>query len=368
MHAGLTPMRLPALAAGLFPVTTWLLLTCLFPSTVWGTCSVDRGRTGGTFTLHLGDGCSRQERETHAVPADTLLAALKEGKALDLVGVVITGDLSLNQLPLAPVESLRNLPPLILDATHARNLKKVRSIAGAWSCRDCIVRGTIRTGIKEGLIVIGGPVTMTGTTFERGLDLSLTAFGGPVDFSHAILLREGYFIKTLFTQPVRFEQTAFGIHSRFHKAVFAQPVTFHRAGFNGLAEFLEVSFEKDARFSQTYFKMGTGFSGSRFQGSADFSEAVFERDAYFTFTAFEGDAYFRRVTFRAQANFSDAEFKGLDDFSKALFTDEPRFTRTKVSRTRAAPGGLQDPRMLYGIAAGLVLFAVVFAVLLKRSA
>ena len=329
-------------------------------------CSVNDVRTDKAFTVHLTGTCTTQERERHAVGAGQLLAALQAGKEVDLEGAVVTGDLSLLFLPPVPAATRRDLPPHIPDIIRTRNLKDVRYVPGPWSLRNCLVRGAIRTGIQEGLIVIGGAVTMTGTTFERGLDLSLTAFGGPVDFSRAILLREGYFIRTIFSQPARFEQTAFGTHTRFHKTVFAQPVTFHRAGFNGLAEFLDVTFERDARFSQTYFRMGAGFSGDRFQGSADFSETVFDREAYFLFAVFEGDAYFRRATFRGVADFSDADFRQLDDFSKVLFAGEPQFARTKVNRTRTA-GGLQDPRILSVIAAGLALFAIVFAILLKRT-
>ena len=343
-------------------------LIVLLPLDGWGACLVERARTSSTFKLHIGTGCSEREREAAAVSAGDLLGALKQGAAIDLLRVVITGDLRLDQLPLVPVKTLGQLPPYVMEAIRERNVKDVRLIAGPLSIRDSRIRGGIHTGIKEGLVVIGGPVTMTGTTFEQGLDLSLTAFQGPVDFSHAVLLREGYFIRAVFTQPVHFEQTAFGIHSRFHKAVFHDPVTFHRAGFNGLAEFLQVSFEKEARFSQTYFKMGAGFSGSRFHGTLDFSEVVFARDVYFTFTVFEADAYFRRATFRGQADFSDADFKGLDDFSKALFDTEPRFTRTRNSGSRVTARGLQDPRVLYGIAAGVFLFAVVFVIVLRRNA
>jgi hypothetical protein len=106
--------------------------------------------------------------------------------------------------------------------------------------------------------------------------------------------------------------------------------------------------------------MGTGFSGSRFGGILDFSEALFEREAFFTFTVFERDAYFRRSTFRGTADFSDAQFKGIDDFSKVMFDVQPSFARAKASGARPSPGSLQDPRMMYGIAAILAVFTVVF--------
>jgi uncharacterized protein YjbI with pentapeptide repeats len=318
------------------------------------------------FMRHLGRDCTAQEREIRAVAAGDILSALKDGKGLDLVGVVITGDLMLDQLPLVETSGLPPLSLRVQQRLAGEGFKQIRAITGPISIQDSIVKGVLGTNLKEGLLVVAAPVTMTGTTFEQTFDLSHTAFLGPVDFSQAVFLRQGFFIKALFAQAVRFEKTAFGVHSRFHRAVFEGPVTFHRAGFNGFGEFLEVTFEKEARFSQTYFKMGTGFSGSRFKGTLNFSEALFEREAFFTFTVFEQDAYFRRTAFRGPADFSDAEFRGVDDFSKVLFGTEPRFTRTKVKAEPPSLKGLQDLRIQYGIAAALVVFALVYILILRK--
>jgi len=330
---------------------------------------VDRGSAApaAPLTRHLGRDCSAQEREAQAIPVAELLAALKAGRGLDLNGVVVTGDLALDQLPPLSPERVFTLPPRIQDIIPVENIRDVRLIAGPVTIKDSLVRGTIKTNLTTGLLVINGPVTMTGTTFERMVDLSYAAFGGPVDFSNAILLREGFFIHAWFAEGARFEATALGTHSRFHKATFAGSVSFKRAGFNGLAEFLEAQFSQEAWFAQTYFKLGTGFSGSRFDGLVDFSEARFDREAFFTYTLFAKDAYFRRATFAGVADFSDAEFRGLEDFSKVMFALEPRFARTKLTGERPIPRGLQDPRIMYGIVAALTLFLVWFVFLLKKN-
>lgn len=336
---------------------------------VQAACQVERASSDATapFTRHLGKGCTGQEREAQAVPAGELLAAFKRGTGVDLVEVVVKGDLRLDELPLVSVSTLDIPSARVREVLRTQQVNEVRMIAGPISIRDSLVRGVIMANVKDGFLLVRGPVTMSGTTFERSVDFSRTAFLGPVDFSEAIILHEGFFIQAVFDQATRFEKTAFGVHSRFHRALFGDTATFRRAGFNGLAEFLQVQFEKDASFAQTYFKMGTGFSGSRFRGLLDFSEAVFEREAFFTFTVFEGDAYFRRSTFRADANFADAEFKGVDDFSKAFFNIQPRFARTKTSGARSSPRGLQDPRVQYGIAAALLIFALVFVFFLRRE-
>lgn len=324
-------------------------------------CNLSRS-SAGTFTRHLGRDCTEAQRDAQAVPAGEILAALTSGRGVDLSGVTVTGDLSLDELPVTVIGPER------LESAELRETlggTPGRMITGPVLIRDSIVRGRIRTNLQDGTLLVTGPVLLSGTTFEGPVDLSRAVFLGPVDASEAVFGQEAFFILSRFERPARFEKTAFGAHARFHKARFSDSVSFVRAGFNGMAEFIEVTFAKGASFSRTIFKMGTGFSGSRFGGPLDFSEATFERAAFFTFTVFEGDAYFRRTTFRAEANFSDAVFQGLDDFSKAFFNVEPRFTRTKANPGRV-PAGLQDPRLLYVIAGALFMFAVFFILQLRR--
>jgi hypothetical protein len=180
--------------------------------------------------------------------------------------VVIRGDLSLDTLPAGP------LPPE-LEGIKELQGREVRVIPGSMMIVNSVVRGAIRHGSAQGLLVVKGPVTFSGTRFEQLVDLSRAVFVQPVTLSGARFLRESYFVQDRFMRDVFAEKTAFGPHARFHRSVFHGPVTFQQSGFNGLAEFLEVVFEKDVNLSRTYFKLGTGFSGSRFQGLADFSEA-----------------------------------------------------------------------------------------------
>jgi uncharacterized protein YjbI with pentapeptide repeats len=343
-----------AIGAWLYGATGWDI------SRAQGACVMEREPAGqsAVFMRHLGSGCTEQERKAQAVTADEVLAALKQGKGVDVAGVLIVGDLFLDALPSVTLEAVPNLPSSVRDALRSRQIAEVRRVGGPIVITRSVIRGAVGSRLTDGAIVVQGPVTLIGTTFERTADFSHTVFLGEVDGSQAVFLSQALFVQAHFAKPVRFEKTAFGPHSRFHRSVFSDSVSFLRAGFNGLSEFLEVTFEKEAGFSRAYFKMGTGFSGSRFGGILDFSEAVFEREAFFTFAVFEQDAYFRRAVFRGAADFSNAEFKGLDDFSKVMFDAQPNFSRVKVSETQRTPGGLQDPRIMYGIAALLAVFTI----------
>ena len=312
---------------------------------------------------HLGADCSEQEREARAVDAAQLLQAFREGKGIDLSGVVVLGDLSLDALPVGPL-------PHELEGMKELQKREVRMIPGSMAIVNSVMRGAIRHGSAQGLLVVKGPVTFSGTKFEQLVDLSRAVFIQPMTLSGARFLRESYFVQGRFLRDVFAEKTSFGPHTRFHRSVFQGPVTFQQSGFNGLAEFLEVVFEKDVNLSRAYFKLGTGFSGSRFQGLADFSEVSFDREAFFTFTIFEGDAYFRRATFRSTADFSDASFKGRDDFSNAFYEKGPQFTRAARSATVQAPSGSDNEIIQYAAIFILLAFGallIIYRVRRRRS-
>ena len=285
---------------------------------------------GAALTLHLGVGCTEQEREARAVDAAQLLQAFKEGKGIDLLGVVVRGDLSLDMLSVSP------MPPE-LEGIKELQGREIRVIPGSLAIVDSVVRGTITHRSAQGLLVVKGPATFSGTRFEQLVDLSRSVFIQPVTFSGAVFLQESYFVQGRFLRGMVADKTSFGPHTRFHRSLFQGPVTFQQARFNGLAEFLEVVFEKDVNLSRANFKLGTGFSGSHFQGLANFSDASFDGQAFFTFTQFDGVADFRQARFRSTADFSNASFKGKDDFSKASFEQGSQFTNATRSATVQAP-------------------------------
>lgn len=307
------------------------------------------------FTRHLSTGCTEQEREARAVDATQLLQAFKEGKGIDLSGVVVRGDLPLDTLPVGPL-------PSELEGMEELQGRELRVIHGSMLIVNSAVRGTIKHRSAQGLLVVKGPVTFSGTRFEQLVDLSRSVFLQPVTLSGAVFLKESYFVQGRFLHDVAAENTAFGPHTRFHRSVFQSSATFQQATFNGLSEFLEVGFEKDVNLSRASFSLGTGFSGSRFQGLADFSDTSFNREAFFTFTQFDKDADFRRATFRSTADFSNAQFKGRDDFSNASFEKGSQFTSANRSASVQAPTTRNNEIVQYAVIGMLLMFGALLIV------
>jgi hypothetical protein len=336
-------------------------LLCLLPGPAVARCLLGDAAPDAQALLkiHLNSECTKAERDAHAVEAATLLAALKQGKSLDLDGVVVRGDLEFDGLPVA------SNPPTLDGVLDPEN-KEVRVVAGGLSLVNSVVHGRIIHRSADGTLVFSGPVTFAGTTFEQTVDLSRAVFVQAVTLSGAVFLTEAYFVQAQFLREMSAEKTAFGRHTRFHRSRFSGPVTLQQSGFAGLAEFLEGRFDRDANFAQTYFKSGTGFSGSQFSQLADFSEALFDGDVFFTFTRFDGDAFFRRATFRATADFDDAQFNGREDFSKVFFEKGPQFARAK--RSGLSPNlGIENPQIQYAITLALLVFSAVLIAYLVRS-
>ena len=334
------------------------LTICWFPFNAGASnCQVEMPTSGsGTaFMRHLSASCTEQEREARAVDAAQLLQALKEGKGIDLSGVVVRGDLNLDTLPVG------RLPPELEGVKELQGYE-IRVVSGSMMIVDSVVRGTIKHRSAQGLFVVQGPVTFRGTRFEQLVDLSRSVFLQPVTLSGAVFLKESYFVQGRFLRDVVAEKTAFGPHTRFHRSVFQGPVTFQQSRFNGMAEFLEVGFEKAVNLSRASFKLGTGFSGSRFQGLANFSEASFDSQAFFTFTLFDGDADFRQATFRSTADFSNAQFKGRDDFSNTSFEQGSQFTSANRSAPAQAPSGGKNVSIQYVVIAILLTFGALLIV------
>jgi hypothetical protein len=329
-------------------------------SRVLADCQVEAPTSQGSFTVHLGAGCTEAEREARAIDGTSVIQALKDGKTVDLSGVVIRGDVRFSDLPAGKL-------PKNLASRVAGEAGDMRVVPAAFTIVRSIVRGAVRHTSERGRLIFYGPVNVSGTTFEQIVDLSRAVFVQPVTWSGAIFLRESYFVQGQFMADVFAERTAFGPHTRFHRSRFSGPVTFQQSGFSGMAEFLEVEFDRAADFSRTYFKLGTGFSGSHFRQMADFSEALFDREAFFTFTQFGGDAFFRRATFRSTADFDDARFEGRDDFEKVLFEGESKFSRVQRPSRPPVAIGIESPQVQYAITLSLLLFSALLMAYLIRA-
>lgn len=333
--------------------------TVIFPPLVLAECTSETGGKSAStvLTLHLNSTCTEAEREARAIYAKDLMRALAAGKGIDLSGVVIQGDLVLDELPAQKVGGVQGLSLEDRRVLEGLNDEEVHVIRGPFVIKHSRVKGQIVNRLKRGFVLITGPVVLVQSHFEGLVDLSRTVFLGLVDGSNARFEKESYFVQDRFSQGAMFSDTRFGPHARFHRSMFSGPAIFRGADFPGLTEFLEVVFEQDANFSHTAYHMGTGFSGAHCRGKCDFSSTLFDREAFFLFARFDRAVTFASAKFNSQADFSDASFKEPDDLMRATFARQPVVTRTALVAS-AVPAGPEAGPFSQVVTIGLFIAAL----------
>ena len=284
-----------------------------------------------TLWVHLEGFCLSKDQQTWAVNGADIIEALRDGQDIDLQGVLVVGDVMLDQLPLQRIADIPDIPPAILANLQQRELNSVRVISGSVTIRDSQFEKNLATNLSQGALVMLGEVDVSGTTFLQSVDFSKTIFANTFVFADVHVDFEGFFIGTHFEKAVNFSHTTFGTHARFHKAKFRAPVMFAEVQFKGVAEFLEVDFQEEANFSQAQFMSGTGFSGSVFHGPVNFSGVVMKGQIYFRFSEFKQRASFQHAQFQNVVDFSNSRFEGTHDLVEAEFAIQPDFTGSNIT-------------------------------------
>jgi hypothetical protein len=294
-------------------------------------CVAEGSATGieAGLVTHLSPSCTPAEREAHVVSGDAVMDAIAKGRPVDLLGVIVRGDLIFDRLTVEPTSSLQTPAPEVQNREDQANNREQRLVRAALSVKDSVLLGAVRHRPNQGTLEFTGPVNFQGSRFKEGVDFSRSVFHEPVELSGAIFDKEAYFVQGRFVQSVGCRETRFGPSTRFHRSVFRGSVNCAGALFDGMAEFLEVTFEQPAVFERSRFGLGTGFSGSRFKSWVSFGEAIFSRETFFGFTAFEREAIFAGAQFLGSADFSHAEFRQPDDLAKARFDQPPLLAQTK---------------------------------------
>ena len=324
-----------------------------------------KSETKAGLVLHLGPDCTTDEREAHVVRGNAIVEAITQGGRVDLIGVIVRGDVILERLGTTSVRSKSGSRSPAARVDEPAEGGESLAVGEAVMIRDSVVLGGVRHRSTAGKLRFDGPVDFQGTRFKAGVDLSRATFQDALDLSGAIFEKEALFVQGDFGRGMGCRDTKFGPSTRFHRSVFRGPVDCTGALFDGMAEWLEVSFEGTAAFERGRFGLGTGFSGSRFAQQAKFSDAIFSRETFFAFTKFEGNTVFAGAQFLGPADFSQAEFKERDDLSAVRFDQPPDFSQTKRIAQDPAAGFMESRAgqytftlLLLVVAAALVAYMV----------
>ena len=340
-----------------------LVLVCAmvtYPPEANAVCVAEALATGSEagLVIHLSPGCTPAEREAHAVRGEAVMEAIAMGRPVDLLRVIVHGDLVFDHLAVQPMSRAPVvLAPERTDQEDRAGENGQRIVRKALSLRESMVLGAVRHRSSDDTLRFEGPVDFSRSHFKEGVDLSRSVFHESVELSGATFEKEAYFVQGQFAQPVGCRETKFGPSTRFHRSVFRGSVNCTAALFDGMAEFLEVSFEQPTTFERTRFGLGTGFSGSRFKSRVSFREAIFSRETFFSFAAFEGEAEFAGAQFLGSADFSQGEFRQQDDLAQARFDQPPLLAHIKRLEPAQSSSFLQARNGQYGLTLVLLVVA-----------
>ncbi len=339
-------------------------------SEVGAACVAEGGspenREGG-LVLHLAPTCTQVEREAHIVRGERIMETLERGHPVDLVGVIVQGDVLFDRLvpESASRSSTASEPPSHSKPARGQEERLVRA---GLRIRDSVVQGAVRHRSVTGTLRFEGPVDLQGTRFKEGVDLSWSGFQEAVELSGAVFEKEAHFVQGQFVGPLACRETRFGPSTRFHRSRFQSSVDCTGVLFDGTAEFLEITSEQSVEFERSRFGSGVGFSGGRFKGRLNFRDAIFSRETFFTFTVFEGETIFAGAQFLGAADFSNAEFKRQDDLARARFDHPPLLAQAKRLEPPQSGGFFQTKNGQYVLTFGLLVTAallVAYATKLK---
>jgi uncharacterized protein YjbI with pentapeptide repeats len=327
--------------------------------------SANAGEAG--LVLHLAPTCTQVEREAHIVRGERIVETLERGHPVDLVGVIVQGDVLFDRLvpQSASRSSMASESPS--RGNPARG-QEVRLVRGGLRIRDSVLQGAVRHRSVTGTLRFEGSVDLQGTRFKEGVDLSWSVFQEAVELSGAVFEKEAHFVQGQFVGPLACRETRFGPSTRFHRSRFQSSMDCTGALFDGTAEFLEVTSEQSVEFERSRFGSGVGFSGSRFKSHLSFRDAIFSRETFFTFTVFEGETMFTGAQFLGAADFSNAEFKRQDDLARARFDHPPLLAQTTRLEPPQSDSFFQTKNGQYVLTFGLLVTAallVAYAIKLK---
>ena len=88
------------------------------------------------LSLRLSGDCTERDREAEAVAAGEVIQALKEGRDVDLVNVLVTGDLLFDALPTVSIERVGQRHRRLREALGEGATGPVRTTSGRLSIRS----------------------------------------------------------------------------------------------------------------------------------------------------------------------------------------------------------------------------------------
>lgn len=284
------------------------------------------------------------------VPAEVIVSCLASGRAVELRGATVAGNLDLVELADQSVRAPFRCQECRFDGDLvAANVifRRAVDLSGSTFEGPVVLRGASFESLAS-----FGSTPESVTTFADSVDLSLAAFSGLADFASAAFRGEARFASAAFSGRATFTSARFGAAAKFSAAAFAADAELDSATFAAEADFTGASFRSPADFHQAVFQGTAVFRRADFLAEADHSQTMFFGEAVFRDSRFGADASFVGTRFTGAAEFDAAKAAGRLDFSAAQFLATARFFTTSAGSITFGDARFDDQIVMNGISAG----------------
>ena len=242
--------------------------------------------------------CSCAGTEKKEMKASEIIALVKKGKPVNVVGKIIIGDLDFTVA----------CKPFILNANMLQC-----DVQSNIFFEQCVFMGKVTSNGKHKTI----PVK---SCFRSNLNFTGCDFRGEVDFNGTVVFGMVNFGRSVFRAKATFNHIAVWAKDSYFSemnaekefmmvdAAFAGGLNFISATFNGNASFQETSVKGKLMFNNASFNEKAGLDMMSVYGNAFFGWTKFAKTADFSSSRFMGTVEMSNTTFETPANFESVLF------------------------------------------------------------
>ena len=224
------------------------------------------------------------------VNAKDILKSIDEGKAVNIKGAEIVGDLDLT--------SIQDMEPDKNNKRSRNSTKLYRyHVRSPLSLVDCTFKDDVIAYYHDDrknethIAIFHDETSFQGSEFQGKSAFKYSKFHEGADFTKTIYHKEALFKYTEFSTEVSFADSRFSNDANFKYTKFPEKVDFGNVEFQDLANFKYTKFPKGVSFKNTVFQGNCNFKFTKFYEPFDFEGTEFEDSVDFKYTKLEGESF-----------------------------------------------------------------------------
>jgi len=224
------------------------------------------------------------------VDAKDILKSIDDGKAVNIKGAEIVGDLDLT--------SIQDMEPDKNNKRSRNNTKLFRyHVRSPLNLVDCTFKGDVIAYYHDEkknethIAIFHNDTSFQGCDFQGISAFKYSEFHEGADFANTNYSKEALFKYTEFSSEVSFADSTFSNDANFKYTKFPERAVFSNVEFRDLANFKYTKFPKGVSFKNAVFQGDSSFKYAKFFEPFDFEGTEFEDSADFKYTKLEGESF-----------------------------------------------------------------------------